>query len=161
MDIKLNELLNEQINHEFSSAYLYYAMSAYFSEISFDGFAKYMRKQAKEELEHAQKIYDYLILRGEKITFSRIEAPEINWVNASDVINSAYEHEKFITGKINNIFKHAKSVDDFATMNFLNWYIEEQLEEEEKFRNFKEKIKAFDECLCNLGNIDKELDKQD
>lgn len=159
MDNKLIELLNQQINFEFYSAYLYLAMSTYFSEINMDGFAKFMKSQAKEELEHAQKIYDYLLLRNEKISYQRIEAPDTDWVNAQDVLNDAIEHEKMISSKIHELYKIAKELDDFATMNFLNWFVEEQLEEEEKFRVLKEKIKAFDECACTLEAMDRELNK--
>ena len=159
MDNKINELLNAQINHEFYSAYLYLAMSTYFSEINMDGFANYMKKQAKEELEHAQRIYDYLLLRNEKITYKRIEAPETDWVNPQDVLDGALEHEKSGSAQINEIYKTAKELNDFATENFLKWFVEEQLEEEEKFRNLKDKIKAFDECSCTIEAIDRELDK--
>ena len=113
MDNKINELLNLQINKEFYSAYLYWAMSAYFSEISMDGFAKYMRKQAKEELEHAQKIYDYLALRNEKITFARIEEPFNNWTNANDVISSALEHEIVVSNSIREIYNVADEQKDY------------------------------------------------
>ena len=160
MDNKINELLNKQINFEFYSAYLYLAMSTYFSEINMDGFAKFMKNQAKEELQHAQKIYDFLLLRNEKITYQRIEAPDTDWVNTQDVLEDAIEHEKTISAKINELYKSAKEYDDFATMNFLNWFIEEQLEEEEKFRILKEKIKAFDERSCTLEAMDRELNKE-
>ena len=124
-----------------------------------DGFANYMKKQAKEELGHAQRIYDYLLLRNEKITYKRIEAPETDWVNPQDVLDGALEHEKSVTAQINEIYKTAKELNDFATENFLKWFVEEQLEEEEKFRNLKDKIKAFDECSCTIEAIDRELDK--
>ena len=159
MDNKTNELLTHQINFEFYSAYLYLAMSTYFSEINMDGFAKFMKNQAKEELEHAQKIYDYLLLRDKKITYQKIEAPDTDWVNAQDVLEDAIEHEKMISTRIHTLYKNAKETDDFATMNFLNWFVEEQLEEEEKFRVLKEKIKAFDECSCTLEAMDRELNK--
>lgn len=159
MDNKTNELLNQQINFEFYSAYLYLAMSTYFSEINMDGFAKFMKNQAKEELEHAQKIYDYLLLRDKKITYQKIEAPDSDWVNAQDVLEDAIEHEKMISTRIHTLYKNAKETDDFATMNFLDWFVEEQLEEEEKFRVLKEKIKAFDECSCTLEAMDRELNK--
>lgn len=159
MEQKINELLNTQINHEFYSAYLYFAMSTYFSEINMDGFAKYMKNQAKEELSHAQKIYDHLILRNEKITYKKIEAPDTDWVNPQDVLDNALKHEEFITSQIFEIAKAAKEANDFATKNFINWFVEEQLEEEDKFRKLKEKIKAFDECSCTIEAINRELDK--
>ncbi len=160
MENKINNLLNAQINLEFFSAYLYLAMSTYFSEINMDGFAKFMKKQAKEELEHAQRIYDYLLLRNEKITYQRIEAPDTNWTNAKDVLDGAIEHEKFVSEKIKEIYKAADELDDYATLNLLDWFIDEQLEEEEKFRVLKEKIQAFDECSCTLEVMDRELDKE-
>lgn len=159
MDNRLIEHLNQQINFEFYSAYLYLAMSTYFSEINMDGFAKFMKSQAKEELEHAQKIYDYLLLRNEKISYQRIEAPDTDWVNPQDVLDNALKHEEFITSQIFEIAKAAKEANDFATKNFINWFIEEQLEEEDKFRKLKEKIKAFDECTCTIEAINRELDK--
>ena len=159
MDNKTNELLNQQINFEFYSAYLYLAMSTYFSEINMDGFAKFMKNQAKEELEHAQKIYDYLLLRDKKITYQKIEAPDTDWVNAQDVLEDAIEHEKMISTRIHTLYKNAKETEDFGRMNFLNWFVEEELEEEEKLRVLKEKIKAFDECSCTLEAMDRELNK--
>lgn len=160
MDNRTNDLLNRQINLEFYSAYLYLAMSTYFSEINMDGFAKFMKKQAKEELEHAQKIYDYLLLRDKKITYQRIEAPDTDWISALDVLDDAIEHEKTVSAKINELYRVAKETDDYATMNFLDWFVEEQLEEEEKFRILREKIKAFDECSCTLETMDRELNKE-
>ncbi len=160
MDNRTNDLLNRQINIEFYSAYLYLAMSTYFSEINMDGFAKFMKKQAKEELEHAQKIYDYLLLRDKKITYQRIEAPDTDWISALDVLDDAIEHEKTVSAKINELYRVAKETDDYATMNFLDWFVEEQLEEEEKFRILREKIKAFDECSCTLEAMDRELNKE-
>ena len=160
MDNRTNDLLNRQINIEFYSAYLYLAMSTYFSEINMDGFAKFMKKQAKEELEHAQKIYDYLLLRDKKITYQRIEAPDTDWISALDVLDDAIEHEKTVSAKINELYRVVKETDDYATMNFLDWFVEEQLEEEEKFRILREKIKAFDECSCTLEAMDRELNKE-
>lgn len=157
MDNKINELLNKQINHEFYSAYLYFAMSTYFSEITMDGFAKYMMQQAKEELSHAQRIYDYLLLCNEKISLQRIEMPENDWVNAKDVFEAALNHEIAVSNAIREIYTFALDLKDFAAMNFLNWFIDEQLEEEEKFRKIVDKINTFDDCNCTIEQLNREF----
>ena len=157
MNEKLTEELNLQMNREFFSSYLYYAMNTYFKEITLDGFAKYMKKQAKEELKHAQGIHDYLIDRNAKINYSRIEAPDINWLNPLDVFEYAYKHEKFITGHLHRLHKMAEDKNDLACQIFLNGYIVEQVEEEAKFYKMIERIKTNAECNCNLNNLNIEL----
>ncbi|MCD8024443.1 MAG: hypothetical protein LUE64_02800, partial [Candidatus Gastranaerophilales bacterium] len=97
MENRLLKGLDEQINKELYSAYLYFGMSVYFYEINMEGFAQMVKEQAKEELVHAEKIYSYLIARDEKISFYEIEAPETNWINPIDAIKGALEHEKLIT----------------------------------------------------------------
>ena len=87
METKLIQAFNKQINHEFYSAYLYFAMSTYFDEIAMNGFSKFMKHKASEKLDCAQKIYDYIILRDEKLTFSKIEEPSVDWINVSDIFS--------------------------------------------------------------------------
>ncbi len=159
MDKKMNELLNRQLNGEFYSAYYYLAMSTYFSDISMDGFSKYMQTQAKEELYHAQKVYDYMNLRNEEIRYHKIEAPDTSWVNTLDVIKSAESHEKLISNQITEAYEYAKEIKDYPSVNFLNWFIDEQVEEESKFRQLKEKIKSFEGSSCTLEHINIELKK--
>jgi len=157
MENSLLEGLNSQINKELFSAYMYFAMSVYFLEINMEGFAKIIKNQAKEELEHAKRIYDYLILRNEKITLLPIEAPVTDWINPIDAIKDALEHEKFVTDSINKLFEKAKDTKDYAAEIFLHWFIEEQVEEESKFRNLKEKIQRAEPCDCEIVHIDRDL----
>lgn len=157
MDNEILEIINKQINHEFYSAYLYFAMSTYFLEINMEGFAKLIKEQAKEELGHAKKIYDYLILRNEKVSLYPIEAPETNWVNPIDVISNALSHEQFVTEQIRILYKKAKEKEDFALEIFLQWFVDEQVEEESKFQNMLDKMKNVQNCDCEIVHIDREL----
>lgn len=157
MNEKLTEEFNKQINREFYSAYLYFAMSTYFAEVNLDGFSKYMRKQAVEELEHAQKIHDYLILRNAKIKLERIESPEAIWVNAVNIIEEALSHEKFITHQIHNLNKASKEQNDVAAEIFLEDFITEQVEEEAKFMKLLELVKSASLCDCGMQTLDRTL----
>lgn len=154
MNDRLCEEFNKQINKEFYSAYLYFAMSTYFSEVMLDGFAEYMKKQASEELGHAQKIHDYLIQRNAKIALLRIESPEASWVNPVDVFEDALKHEKFVTHSIHNLNKLAKEDDDVASEIFLADFIVEQVEEEYTFGKLLEKVKVASQCSCGIQRLD-------
>lgn len=157
MDNTLLEELNNQLNREFYAAYLYFAMATYFTEINMEGFAKLTKNHAKEELNHARKIYDYVILRDEKVTLSRIEAPDTNWNNPIDAINAALDHEKFVTEKIHGIYKSAKENNDYALEVFMQWFINEQVEEEHLFQSMLDKMSYINDCSCEIINIDREL----
>ncbi len=160
MNEELSLEFSRQINREFHSAYLYYAMSAYFTEINFDGFAKLMKEQAKEELGHAQKMYDYLLFRKTPINFERIEAPDTMFSNTLDVFSKALEHEKFITDEILKLYEKAQNTKDIGAEFFLEWFIKEQEEEINKFQTIKERIKYANEgCECNIRFLDEEMKK--
>ena len=157
MDNKLLENLNKQLNKEMYSAYLYFAMSNYFININMEGFAKVVRQQAKEELDHARKIYNYLVARNEQITLMPIDAPDTNWINPTDAIKNALSHEQFITSLFNELFELARNTKDYATEVFLQWFIEEQVEEEDKLRTLLEKMDNIDNCDCEIMHIDRNL----
>ncbi len=158
MDIELLKILNEQLNKELYAAYLYLSMSAYFSELAMDGFAKNLRKQSEEELVHAGKIYDYLIERDENIVFKEIEAPNINWESPLEALKRALEHEKFVTESIEKVYEASKEKKDWATEVFLQWFIAEQVEEEEKFRTLIKKLENIQEFNCEINRIDRHLE---
>lgn len=149
--------LNKQLNKEFYSAYLYFAIATYFSEISLSGFAKYMKRQAKEELKHAQKIHNYLIDRGIKIEYERIEAPDASWINTLDAFEYAYNHEKYMTESIHNIYKQAKEEKDYSLEVFLDDFVKEQSEEEAKFSKMIDRIKIATACDCGIHTLNLEL----
>lgn len=157
MESSLLEKVNEQLNREFYAAYLYFAMSAYFTEINMEGFAKLTKNHAKEELEHAKKIYDYLVMRNEKVTLARIEAPDSSWNNPIDAVNGALDHEKFVSENIRKIYKEARDKGDFALEVFFGWFVNEQVEEEHLFQSMLDKMSYVQECSCEIVNIDREL----
>ena len=126
MNPKVEKALNEQMHAEFFSFYLYLSVAAYFTALHLDGFAHWMRIQAQEELAHAMKLFDYINERGGMVELMALEAPQREWPSPSAAIEAVLEHEKFITGKINELASLAFSENDFTTFNFLQWFIEEQ-----------------------------------
>ncbi len=159
MDVNLAQEFNKQINKELYSAYLYFAMSTYFAETLYNGFAKYMKEQAIEEMGHAQKLYDFLLLRQAKISFDVIQPPEeIVWINPADVFEHALNHEKFVTSLISDLYNKAQEVKDQASAVFLQWFILEQAEEESKMRTILDRIKNVQECTCGLQVLSKEFE---
>lgn len=157
MDNKLLEDLNEQVNREFYAAYLYFAMATYFTEINMEGFAKLTKNHAKEELDHAKRIYDYIILRDEKVNLLKIDAPDTNWNNPIDAINAALDHEKFVTDNIHRIYKDSKEKNDYPLEVFMQWFVQEQVEEEHLFQSMLDKMSYIKDCECEIVNIDREL----
>lgn len=126
----MESALNGQVNAELYSAYLYLAMAAYFEGINLGGFAGWMRVQAKEEIEHAMKIYDYIFERDGQVTLSAIDKPQLEWKSPLDAFQAAYGHEQKVSGMIHNLVDIARSEKDHATENFLAWFVAEQVEEE-------------------------------
>lgn len=122
--------LNAQVAAEFYSAYLYLGMSAWLAGEALPGAARWMELQAKEELEHGHKIMSYLLEREAPVKLGPIEAPPHKWKSALDVFERSYEHEKKVTGMINNLMATARSENDYATEIFLQWFVTEQVEEE-------------------------------
>ena len=130
----MEEAINRQVNRELYSAYLYLGMSAYFSSVNLAGFAKWMRIQAKEERAHAMKFYDYIVARGGKIALLGIEAPKTKWASATKVFEEVYAHEQKVTGMINALVELATKEKDHASFEMLQWFVKEQVEEEDLCR---------------------------
>ncbi len=154
---KINEILNEQINKEFYSGYLYLSMSAQMKELGLNGFASWMKHQAKEEVEHGLKIFDYLIDRNSFVTLKQIKMPEYEFKGILSVFNIVYEHEKCITNSIMSVAKKAEEECDRTTLAFVDWFIEEQVEEEEAVKNIIKRLEMFGEDKIALFLMDKEL----
>lgn len=154
---KIEKALNEQLNREFFSAYLYLSMSAYCSSLSLDGFANWMRVQYDEEFFHAMKFYSYIIDRGGKVTLESIDKPQTDWKGVIDVFSATLEHERFITSSINELATLSLEDKDHATANFLQWFINEQVEEESTADNILNKLKLIGEDGNGIYMIDKEL----
>lgn len=154
METKLLSAFNKQINHEFYSAYLYFAMSTYFNEIAMQGFCDFMKHKTSEKLQSAQKTYDYLILRDEKLIFSKIEEPSADWINVSDVFSSALSHEEFMLTQINELYQIAREVDDVAAMEYISQLLDEQVKCVGCFRKLIFRIKNANIITANIEHLD-------
>jgi ferritin len=160
IDKKTNDALNAQINEEMASAYLYLAMAADFEAKNWKGAAAWMKKQAAEEMEHAMKFYAYINERGGKAEFAELKKPQSSWKNHLEAFEAAYKHEQHITGCINRLMKAARDASDYATENLLNWYINEQVEEEANADEIVQKLKLVGDNTNGLFMIDHELGKR-
>ena len=154
MDTKLLSAFNKQINHEFYSAYLYFAMSTYFSEIAMQGFCDFMKHKTSEKLESAQKTYDYLILRDEKLMFSKIEEPSVDWINVSDVFSTALTHEEFMLSQIKELHQIAREADDIAAMEYVSHMLDKQVKCVGHFRKLVFRIKNANIITTNIEHLD-------
>lgn len=157
LDERMEEALNFQFNRELYSGYLYLAMAAYFEDQDLPGFANWMRIQAQEELSHAMKFYDYIVRRGGRAVMADIEAPENEWESAIAVFEQVYEHEQMVTGLIHNLVDLALELSDHATNNFLQWFVAEQVEEEESASGVLQKVKMSSQSKSGLYMLDQEL----
>lgn len=157
----INEILNEQINKEFYSGYLYLSMSAHLKELGLNGFAKWTRIQAKEEVEHGLKIFDYLINCNSFVTLKQIKMPEFQFEGILSIFNHIYEHEQCITRSIMSIAQKADDECDRTTLNFIDWFIAEQIEEEEAVKNIIKRLEMFGDDKIALYLMDKELGERD
>lgn len=154
---KVGKILNEQVNKEFYSAYLYLSMSAYFSDMGLLGFANWMRVQFQEEQAHAMLIYDFLINRGEKVILTSVGTPLNHWDNPLNVMEDVLKHEIYVTGLINNIVAVAEEAKDRATMSYMNWFVDEQVEEEANAKEIIDKLKLIGDDKSALYLLDKDL----
>lgn len=154
---KVVELLNEQIVKEFYSAYLYLDFSNFYSEKGLDGFANWYRIQAQEERDHALLFYDYMHNNNEKVTLGAIDAPNVTLDALMDPLKAGLEHEVYVTGLIHTIYAAAKDVNDFRTMQFLDWFVKEQGEEEKNANDLITKMELFGSDPKSLYMLDQEL----
>jgi ferritin len=151
------DALNEQINAELYSAYLYRAMAAQFEADNLRGFAHWMDVQAKEEENHARKIYEFLVDRGGRVVLKAIGAPPAEWKSALAVFEDSYAHEQKVTGLINRLVDLARAENDHAAEVFLAWFVSEQVEEEANASQIVEKLKMIKEQPQGLLMLDAQL----
>lgn len=154
---RMEEELNKQINAELFSAYLYLSMSAYAETKNMSGFANWLRVQAEEEQFHAMKMFDYVNERGGTVVLEAIEKPETAWNGFVEVFEEVYKHEQKVTALINNLVEVAMEEKDHATFNFLQWFVEEQVEEEANASGLLEQLKFIDGKGSGLFMMDREL----
>ncbi|MCD6573872.1 MAG: ferritin [Thermoplasmata archaeon] len=141
---RMLEALNKQINEELYSSYLYLSMSAWFDNIGLKGFANWMKVQSKEELGHAMKFYNYIISRGGKVRLHEIKAPPHEWQSPLHAFEETLKHEKHITECINKLVELAEEEKDRATFNMLQWFVDEQVEEEANDEEIIAKLKMIE-----------------
>jgi len=154
---KMGNALNEQLNAELYSSYLYLSMSAYFTSTNLNGFANWMRVQAQEELMHAMKFYDFINERDGKVTLTQIEAPKTKWNSPLEVFEDVYKHECKVTSLIHNLVDLAVTEKDYATNTFLQWFVTEQVEEESSALEIVDKLKLMGDNSVAQFMIDGEL----
>jgi len=154
---KIQEALNNQINEELFSSYLYLAMSSHFQETDLPGFSTWMRVQAQEELMHAMKIFDFIIERGGRVNLQSVKEPTHVWDSPLAAFEAAYEHERHITSCIDELVDLARENRDHATEIFLQWFVTEQVEEEASADEIVKKLKMIDGSKNGLFMMDREL----
>jgi ferritin len=135
-------------------------MNAYFKSVNLDGFANWMYYQTQEELEHSMKFYDFVIQRGGKVQLTQIEAPPTEWDSPMAIFEATLEHEQKVTGLINDLVEIAHEERDHATNIFLQWFVSEQVEEEENVGGVLEQLKLMGDAQGGLFMIDRELAKR-
>lgn len=153
---KVSKLINEQVNKELYSAYLYLDFSIFYEQQGLDGFANWYMVQAQEERDHAMLMLKYLQLCGEKVVLEALAKPDKEMNVLMDPLQFGLEHEQYVTSLINDIYAAAYEVKDFRTMQFLDWFVKEQLEEEKNAEDMIKKMELFGNDSKGLYSLDAE-----
>ncbi len=155
--LKVAELINEQINKEMYSAYLYLDMADYYEAEGLEGYANWYYIQAQEEMDHAMLFRKYLLNNGGVVVLDAIAKPDKTFTKFEDPLHASLEHEQYVTALINNIYAAAYEEKDFRTMEFLNWFVKEQGEEEKNASDMISKYDLFGHDAKSLYMLDNEL----
>jgi ferritin len=158
---KVEKAFNDQINAELASAYLYLSMAAWFGTQNLPGFASWMKTQAQEEVKHAMKFYDHIEERDGTVKLLALTAPQLAWTSPLKAFEAAYKHEQYITDRIHKLVKMARAENDYAAEPLLQWFVEEQIEEEDSTRAIAEKLKMIGDHSGHLLMLDRELGKRE
>ena len=153
----MQNAINEQIKHEFYSSYLYLAMSAYFEAANLPGFARWMRLQSQEEQEHALKLFDFLNDRGGTVELAAIDQPPGEFQSPLAVFQQALDHERLVTSLIHRLYEQGLKENDYATQSFLQWFINEQVEEEKNASQVIEQLKMTGGQGAALFMLDRQM----
>ena len=154
---KIAQLVNEQVNKELYSGYLYLDFANYYADEGLDGFAHWYEVQAQEERDHAMMMRRYLIDNGIRVTFGAIAQPDKKFADLTAPLKAGYEHEQYVTSLINNIYAEAFAIKDFKTMQCLDWFIKEQGEEEKNAEDMLKKFELFGHDAKGLYALNQEL----
>ena len=160
LDSKMEIALNQQVNAELWSSYLYLSMSYDMDNKGYEGMASWFALQAKEEFEHATRFMKFIGEMDGKVTLMPIEEVRQEWNSPADAFENTLSHEKIVTQKIYNLMDMAVELNDYATQNMLKWFIDEQVEEEDTVRKIVEKLKRIESSPAGLYAVDKQLGKR-
>ena len=154
---RLSKAMNDQIKNELESAYIYLSMAAYFESINLDGMGRWMRCQAHEEMIHVMKFFSHVIDRGGKVVLQDLKQLKTQWSSPLEAFQDAYEHEKFISGKINELTTIAREERDYASEPLLAWFSDEQVEEEASAGKIADQLEMVGSDKSGLLMLDREL----
>jgi len=154
---KLEDAINEQIKNELYSAYLYLAMAAHCEHKNFKGFANWLKIQAKEEVSHAMRLYDFVNDRGGRVVLGAINQPPVEYQSITEIFEKVLNHEKEVTAKINHLYDLAKEENDYALQVHLQWFINEQVEEEKNPAEILAMLQLAGESDNGIMMLDHEL----
>ncbi|QYJ15817.1 Bacterial non-heme ferritin [Rubrobacter xylanophilus DSM 9941] len=160
MKAVVRDAIEEQVGHEFYAAYLYLSMAGSFEVANLPGFAHWMREQSKEELEHAMKFFDFLLDRGERVQLPALDSPPATFRSPLDAFEQALEHEKRVTASIHSIYDLAVREGDYPAQVLLNWFVEEQVEEEKAASEAVERLKMAGEDSAAILMLDAEMGRR-
>ena len=156
----VQDKINEQINNEFYSSYSYLAMSAYCEHKQFTGCAQWLRIQSQEENTHAMRLYDFLIARGGRVTLSKIQEPKSDYESIAEVFQNVLHQEQEVTDQIDSLYELAMQEKSFAALVELEWFIQEQVEEEKQAREILHKFRLVENDPASLLDLDRELSER-
>ncbi|MHC4713917.1 MAG: ferritin [Planctomycetota bacterium] len=157
---KIQDSFNEQIKEELASAYIYLSMAAWFNEAGYDGMAHWMRVQHQEETGHAMKFFDHITERNGRVELLAIDKPKVEWSSALEAWQDAYKHEQYISSRINRLMKLAHAESDFAAEGLLDWFVAEQVEEEDSTRRVVDLLEKMGDSVNGIIMLDRELGKR-
>ena len=153
----IQEAFNQQINAEIYSAYLYMSMAAYFEGLQLAGFAHWLKIQAQEEMTHALRFYNFVHERGGRVTLTAIKAPETSWESPLAALEAVLKHEQLVTSLINKLVALARTENDYASDNFLQWFVKEQVEEEASAGEVIGKLNLVNQTSGGMFMLDKDM----
>jgi len=160
IDKKITEAFNKQLNAELYSSYLYLSMAACFESKNLSGFATWLKMQAEEERTHAMMFFEHINQRGGKVELTAIDQPPAEWNTALKAFEDVLAHEKKVTAMINDLMDMAKSNNDHASQTFLNWFVSEQVEEEDNADDILQKLSMVGDSANGLMMLDQALAKR-
>ena len=160
LDAKIESALNDQINHELASAYVYLSMAAYFEAGNLPGSAKWMRRQAREEQAHAMKIFDYVNDRDGRVRLRAVAQPPVEFGSTIEVWEQALAHEQKVSGLIHALYALATEAKDYATQALMQWFVTEQVEEEKTARTILDQVRRIGTASSAIFFLDRHLGKE-